>query len=85
MDETKIKMQYHAVFFGIVTSVENILGSPIRPRRRERRAAVREAIDIGDTTEEAVNFNETITEPVDETEPAENAEDTKKSDEATNL
>ena len=53
--------------------------SPIRLRRRERRAAVREAIDIGDTTEEAVNVNETIPEPVEETEPAENAEDTKKS------
>ena len=59
--------------------------SPIRLRRSKRRAAVREAIDIGDTTEEAVNFNETITEPVDETEPDENAEYTKKSDEATNL
>ena len=31
--------------------------SPIRLRRRERRAAVREGIDIGDTTEEAVNVN----------------------------
>ena len=31
--------------------------SPIRLRRRERRAAVREAIDIGDTTEEVVNVN----------------------------
>ena len=50
--------------------------SPIRLRRRERRAAVREAIDIGDTTEEAVNVNETIPEPVEETEHAENAEDT---------
>ena len=31
--------------------------SPIRLRRREMRAAVREGIDIGDTTEEAVNDN----------------------------
>ena len=53
--------------------------SPISLRRRERRAAVREAIYIGETTEEAVNVNETIPEPVEETEPAENAEDTKKS------
>ena len=53
--------------------------SPIRLRRRERRAAVREAIDIGDTTEEAVNVNETIPEPVRETEPVENAADTEKS------
>ena len=53
--------------------------SPIRLRRRERRAAVREAIDIGDTTKEAVNVNETIPEPVEENEPAENVEDTKKS------
>ena len=43
------------------------------------RAAVRESFDIGDTTEEAVNVNETIPEPVGETEPAENAENTKKS------
>ena len=43
------------------------------------RAAVRESIDIGDTTEEAVNGDETIPGPVGETEPVENAEDTKKS------
>ena len=53
--------------------------SPIRLRRRERRAAVKEAIDIGDNTEEAVNVNETIPEQVEETEPAENAEDTDQS------
>ena len=47
-------------------------------RRRERRAAVREDIDIGGTTEEAVNVNETIPGPVEETKSAENAEDTKK-------
>ena len=53
--------------------------SPIRLRRSKRRAAVTEAIDIGDNTEEAVNVNETIPEPVEETELAEHAEDTKKS------
>ena len=53
--------------------------SPIRLRRSKRRAAVTEAIDIGDTTKEAVNVNETIPVPVGETEPAENAEDTEKS------
>ena len=41
------------------------------------RAVVRESIDIGHTTEEAVN--ETIPEPVGESEPAENAENTEKS------
>ena len=35
-------------------------------RRRERRAAARADIDIGDTSEEAVNFNATIPEPVEE-------------------
>ena len=53
--------------------------SSIRLRRRERRAAVREAIDIGDTTDKAVNVNETIPEPVEENEPAESAEETEKS------
>ena len=53
--------------------------SPIRLRKRETRAAVSEPIDIGETTEEAVNVNETIPEPVVETEPAENAEDTDQS------
>ena len=50
--------------------------SPIRLRRSKRRAAVTEAIDI---TKEAVNVNETISVPVGETKPAENAEDTEKS------
>ena len=53
--------------------------SSIRLRRSKRRAAVREAIAIGDTTEEAVNVNETIPEPVGETKPAENTENTEKS------
>ena len=35
-------------------------------------------MEIGDTTEEAVNNNETTTESVKETEPAENAENTEK-------
>ena len=42
-----------------------------RLRGRERRAAARAAIEIGDTTEETVNVNETTPEPVEETEPAE--------------
>ena len=52
---------------------------PSRLRGRERRAAARAAIEIGDTTEETVNVNETTPEPVEETEPAENAENTEKS------
>ena len=35
-------------------------------------------MEIGDTTEEAVNINETTPESVEETEPAENAENTEK-------
>ena len=35
-------------------------------------------MDIGDTSEEAVNINETTTESVGETELAENAENTEK-------
>ena len=49
---------------------------PSRLRGRERRAAARGAIEIGDSTEETVNVNETTPEPVEETEPAENAENT---------
>ena len=49
---------------------------PSRLRGRERRAAARGAIEIDDTTEETVNVNETTPEPVEETEPAENAENT---------
>ena len=33
---------------------------------------------IGDTSDKAVNINETTTESADETEPAENADNTKK-------
>ena len=36
------------------------------------------ALEIGDTFEEAVNINETTTKLVDETEPAENAENAEK-------
>ena len=50
---------------------------PSRLKGRERRAAARPALDIGDTTEEAVSFNETTPEPVEETENAENTENTK--------
>ena len=52
---------------------------PSRLKGRERRAAARPALDIGDTTEEAVSFNETTPEPVEETENAENTENTEKS------
>ena len=46
---------------------------------RERRAAARAAIEIGDNTEETVNVNETTPEPVKENYPAKNAENTEKS------
>ena len=49
-----------------------------RLRSSERRAEARAAVEIGDTTEEAVNDNETTPETVTETYPAENAETTKK-------
>ena len=35
-------------------------------------------MEIGDTSEEAVNINESKTESVEETEPANNAENTEK-------
>ena len=38
-----------------------------RLRRSERRAEARAAVEIGDTTEEAVNGNETTPESVEET------------------
>jgi hypothetical protein len=49
-----------------------------RLRGRERRSAARAAIEIGDTTEETVNVNETTPEPVKENYPAKNAENTEK-------
>ena len=52
---------------------------PNRLRGRERRAAARAAIEIGDTTEETVKVNETTPEPVKENYPAKNAENTEKS------
>ena len=53
--------------------------SRLRGRERERRAAARAAIEIGDTTEETVKVNETTPEPVKENYPAKNAENTEKS------
>ena len=38
--------------------------------RSERNVTARAAIDVGNTTEETVNINETNPEPVEETEPA---------------
>ena len=52
---------------------------PSRLKGRERRAAARPALDIGDTTEEAVSLNEATPESVEETENAENTENTEKS------
>ena len=46
-------------------------------RRRERIVTARAANDIGNTTEETVNVNETNLVPVEETEPAENTEKNK--------
>ena len=45
-----------------------------RLRRSERLTAARAALEIGDTSEEAVNINETTTESVEETEHVEYAE-----------
>ena len=47
---------------------------PSRLRRRERNIMDRAAIDVGNTTEETVNVNETNPVLVEETEPAENTE-----------
>ena len=41
---------------------------------REMNVAARTAIDIGNTTEETINVNETNPVPVEETEHAENTE-----------
>ena len=38
--------------------------------RWEKNVMARAAIDVGNTTEEIVNSNETNPEPVEETEPA---------------
>ena len=48
--------------------------NPSRLRRRERNATARAAIDIGKTTDDKVNVNETNPVPVEENEPAENTE-----------
>ena len=50
------------------------ISKPSRLRRRERNVAARAAIDVGNTTEEIVNVSQDIPVPVEETEPAENAE-----------
>ena len=50
------------------------ISKPSRLRRREMNVMARSAIDIGNTTEETVNVNETNAVPVEETEPAENTE-----------
>ena len=50
------------------------LSKPSRLRRRERNVTARAAIDIGNTTEETMNVNETNPVPVAETEPDENIE-----------
>ena len=50
---------------------------PSRLGRGERNVTARAAIDIGNTTEETVNVNETNTVPVGKTEPAENTEEEK--------
>jgi hypothetical protein len=50
------------------------LSNPSRLKRRERNIMARAAIDIGNTTEETVNVNETNPLPVEETEPAQNTE-----------
>ena len=45
-----------------------------RLRRAERNVTAIEAIDIGNTTEETVNVNQTNPMPVEETEHVENTE-----------
>ena len=50
------------------------ISKPSRLWRRERNVTARATIDIGNTTEETVNLNETNPVPVEETEPGENTE-----------
>ena len=50
------------------------ISKPSRLRTGERNVKARAAIDIGNTTEETVNVNETNIVPVVETLPAENTE-----------
>ena len=51
------------------------ISKPSRQRRTERNVTARAAIDIGITTEETVNVNETNNPvPVEENQPTENAE-----------
>ena len=50
------------------------ISKPSRLRRRERNVTAIAAIDIGYTTKETVNVNETNPVPVEETEAAKNTE-----------
>ena len=50
------------------------ISKPSRLRGRERNVTARAVIEIGNTTEETVNVNETNPVQVEETKPAENAE-----------
>ena len=51
----------------------------------EERAVVRAAIDIDDTSEEKVNVDKTTSDPAEETEPAEIAENTEITVNATEI
>ena len=53
------------------------ISKPNRLRRREGNGTARAAIDIGNTTKETVNVNETSTVTLEETEPTENTTTTK--------
>ena len=50
------------------------ISKPSRARRREGNVTTRAAIDIGNTTKETANVNESSPVTVEETEPAENTE-----------
>ena len=57
-------------------SVNGREGGSSSSQQAGKWSTARAAIEIGDTTEVTVNVNETTPEPVEETEPAENAENT---------
>ena len=59
--------------------IEYLRTAPLKQLTAATGAAARAAIEIGYTTEETVNANEITPEPVEETEPAENAEISEKS------
>ena len=50
------------------------ISNPSRLGRRGRNVMARAVINIGKTTEETVNVNETNHVPLEETKPAENTE-----------